>query len=171
MKLQHIFRNSASFNGSRILKPFATAMILFCACFLATADDDIFGELSGMNNVESTYISGRFSHNKQKWYNKSYSHSMDLSGGFSSFYSYQLYSEESVKKAEEILNRYLKNNRRVELMMKSEQGLQQYRVYEKFKDEDTLIQLIIWSMDASNSCEIVVVNWDNGYKKGDSSNN
>lgn len=72
---------------------------------------DVFAGLAGMNHVESTYISGRFSHNKKYWTSDTGEHRIDLRSGFSSFYSYKCSSEESVSKAEEILKSYLKKIR------------------------------------------------------------
>lgn len=72
---------------------------------------DVFAGLAGMNHVESTYISGRFSHNKKYWTSDTGEHTIDLRRGFSSFYSYKCSSEESVSKAEEILKSYLKKIR------------------------------------------------------------
>lgn len=170
MTSRHIFTAGIPTRAMRMIKSVCLTALLLLACPAAMADDEIFSELSRMNQVESTYISSRFAHTMKTWYDKSYQHAMDLSGGFSSFYSYQLYSVDAVKKAESILQKYLKDNKDVELMMKSENGHQSYRVYEKFKDNDTVLQLIIWSMDAQNTGEIVVVNWKDGYtRKGNSS--
>lgn len=123
---------------------------------------DIFAELSGMPQVESTYVSGRFAHNKKYWYSNSGKHSLDLSRGFSALYSYQCYSQESVDKARKILENYLKKNSDIEVMMKTVQGSQEYVVYEKFTSDDKIAQMIIWNSDAPNMCEIVVIDWNKG---------
>lgn len=142
------------------------ALLLGAFCFPAVAQaEDIFEQLSSLPSVESTYVSGRFAHNKKRWFNHDGSHSMDLSDGFSSLYSYQCYSEESVKMARKILSDYLKKNKDIEVVMRSKQGAQEYVVYEKFKDNDILTQLIIWSCDARNVCEVVVIDWDKGLRR------
>ena len=46
---------------------------------------DIFADLAGVDNVESTYVSGRFAHNKKLWASSSGQHSIRLDKGFSSF--------------------------------------------------------------------------------------
>lgn len=130
---------------------------------------EVFAELATMDNVESTYVSGRFAHNKKYWTNNSRTLYMNLSRGFSSLYSYQCYSEEAVDKAREILRQYLKKNPDMEVMMKTTQGTQEYTVYEKFIDEGKkVVQMIIWNSDAPNVCEIAVINWKNGLEHGSS---
>lgn len=127
---------------------------------------DVFAGLAGMNHVESTYISGRFSHNKKYWTSDTGEHRIDLRRGFSSFYSYKCSSEESVSKAEEILKSYLKKNPDLEIMVKTQRGLEEYVVYEKFIDDGKKVtQMIIWNKDTSNSCEIAVINWDQGLER------
>lgn len=142
--------------------------ILLTICFILTAMSsqsfaaDIFAELSGMPQVESTYVSGRFAHNKKYWQSSSGRHMMDLTKGFSALYSYQCYTEDAVKKARKILQDYLKKNPGVEVMMKTVQGTQEYVIYEKFTDDDKISQLIIWNHEAPNLCEIVVIDWNKG---------
>lgn len=127
---------------------------------------DVFAGLAGMNHVESTYISGRFSHNKKYWTSDTGEHRIDLRSGFSSFYSYKCSSEESVSKAEEILKSYLKKNPHLEIMVKTQRGLEEYVIYEKFIDDGKKVtQMIIWNKDTSNSCEIAVINWDQGLER------
>lgn len=123
---------------------------------------DIFAELSGMPQVESTYVSGRFSHNKKYWLSNSGKQSVDLTRGFSALYSYECYSEEAVKKARKLLEDYLKKNPDVEIMMKTVQDRQEYVIYEKFTADDKVSQMIIWNSDAPNVCEIVVIDWNKG---------
>ncbi len=159
--------------GNKFMKQAAVAalMLMAVACIPAYADaQDVFADLAGMNQVESTYVSGRFAHNKKYWYSSSGTHKMDLSRGFSSMYSYQCYSEEAVSKAKNILKKYLKNNPDMEVMMKTTQGMQEYVVYEKFIDEGKKVtQMIIWNTDAPNVCEIVVINWNKGLERKDTS--
>lgn len=154
-------------NKNRVSKfrPVIIAMALAAILLMpfAVSAEEVFAELSGMDNVESTYVSGRFAHNKKTWYSASRQHGMDLSRGFSALYTYQCYSEESVAKAKKILKDYLKKNRDIEVVMKTSQGMQEYVVYEKFSDDGKLIkQMIIWNSDAPNVCEIVVVDWNKG---------
>lgn len=129
---------------------------------------DIFADLAGMAGVESTYVSGRFAHNKQSWKSNSGLHGIDLSRGFSALYSYECYSEEAVRKARAILKNLIKNDPDLELMMKTTQGSQEYLVYEKFNDEGNLIQMLIWNSDAPHVCEIVVIDWKEGLKRDSS---
>lgn len=127
---------------------------------------DVFAELAGMEAVESTYVSGRFAHNKRYWVNTNGTHRINLDQGFSSFYSYQCYSEKSVAKARQILKKYLKDNPNVEVMMKTTQGVQEYAVYEKFIDDgDKISQMIIWDSDSPCALEISVVNWKKGIER------
>ena len=124
---------------------------------------DIFADLAGVDNVESTYVSGRFAHNKKIWASSSGQHSIRLDKGFSSFYSYQCYSEKSVAMARKILKQYLKDNPSVEVMMRTSQGVQEYAVYEKFTDDgDKITQMVIWNSDAPNVAEVSVINWNKG---------
>ena len=113
---------------------------------------DIFADLAGVDNVESTYVSGRFAHNKKIWASSSGQHSIRLDKGFSSFYSYQCYSEKSVAMARKILKQYLKDNPSVEVMMRTSQGVQEYAVYEKFTDDgDKITQMVICLLYTSPS--------------------
>lgn len=139
----------------------AAAVMIF-VCGNASAQD-IFAELAGIDNVESTYVSGRFAHNKKIWASSSGQHSIRLDKGFSSFYSYQCYSEKSVAMARKILKQYLKDNPSVEVMMRTSQGVQEYAVYEKFTDDgDKITQMVIWNSDAPNIAEVSVINWNKG---------
>lgn len=155
--------------GYKFVKRVAVAVFMLVAvvCIPAYADtQEVFAELAGMNQVESTYVSGRFAHNKKYWSSSSGMHRMDLRDGFSSLYSYQCYSEESVSKAKDILKKYLRNNPDMEVMMKTTQGMQEYVVYEKFIDDGKKVtQMIIWNSDAPNLCEIVVINWNKGLER------
>lgn len=138
-------------------------IMLLCALFAITAEAaDIFAELSGMPQVESTYVSGRFAHNKKFWYSNSGKQSVDLTKGFSALYSYECYSQEAVKKARKILEDYLKKNPDVEVMMKTVQGQQEYVIYEKFTSDNKVSQMIIWNSESPNMCEIVVIDWNKG---------
>ena len=147
----------------KILIPLALTMAWLLS--LPASAEDVFAEIAALPQVESTYISGRFSHNKKSWYNNSYSHAVDLSRGFSAMYTYECNSQEAVKKARTILESYLKKNPDVELMMKTKQGMEEYLIYEKFNKEGKVLQMIIWSQDAPNVCEIVVIDWDEGLER------
>ena len=131
-----------------LTRTLAVMLVLTASVFLSVPvmAEDVFADLAGMSHVESTYVSSR---------------------GFPSLYSYQCYSEEAVTKARDILKKYLKKNPDVEVVMKTTQGMQEYVVYEKFIDEGKKVeQMIIWNSDASNVCEIVVINWDKGLERG-----
>ena len=149
----------------RRIKIFITLSLAGLICTLSANAADIFAELTGMDNVESTYVSGRFAHNKKYWYSNSGKHAMDLTRGFSALYSYQCYSEEAVKKARKILDDYLKKNSDVEVVMKTIQGRQEYMVLEKFTSDEKVAQMIIWNSDAPNVCEIVVIDWNKGLER------
>ncbi|MDE7403234.1 MAG: hypothetical protein K2M87_07475 [Muribaculaceae bacterium] len=129
---------------------------------------DIFAELASFPEVQSTYISGRFAHNRKTWRSTSGLHAIDLSRGFSSLYTYQCYSEKSVKKAESILKDYLSKNPNVEMVMRTLQSGSEYVVYEKFGTDGKLYQMLIWTKDDPQVCEIVVIDWKDGIKSGSS---
>lgn len=144
------------------IRTFIVSVLTTIMCMGIANASDIFAELSGMPEVESTYVSGRFAHNKKYWYSSSGNHSVDLTRGFSALYSYDCYSEEAVKKARKLLDEYLKKNPDVEVMMKTVQGPQEYVIYEKFTADDKVAQMIIWNSVSSNACEIVVIDWNKG---------
>lgn len=51
-------------------------------------------------------------------------------------------------------------------MVKTQRGLEEYVIYEKFIDDGKKVtQMIIWNKDTSNSCEIAVINWDQGLER------
>lgn len=127
---------------------------------------DIFSELTGMEGVESTYVSGRFAHNKRYWSSSDGTHRVSLDHGFSSLYSYQCYSERSVAMAKKILKNYLKDNPNVEVMMRTTQDVQEYAVYEKFIDNgDKVSQMIIWNSAGPSAVEVSVINWNKGIER------
>ena len=126
--------------------------------------EDIFSELNNLSHVESTYVSGRFAHNKTMWRSSYGNRAMNLSKGFSALYTYQCYSTESVKKARQILKDYIASNKNVELVMRSKQDGQEYMVYEKLMGDDMISQMVIWNCDGPNVCEVVVIDWDKGLK-------
>ena len=68
---------------------------------------------------------------------------MNLGKGFSALYSYNCYSEESVKKARQILRDYIRRHPEMEVMMKTVQGMQEYIIYESFLSEDVINKVII----------------------------
>lgn len=144
----------------------AASMFAMTVLFVPEAlAKEIFADLAGDAQVDITYVSGKFAHNQKTWRSQTGRHAMDLSKGFSSLYSYQCYSEQSVKKARRILEAYLKANPTMEIVMKQSQGMQEYVVYEKFMADDRLEQMIIWNSDAPNVCEIVVIDWENGFDR------
>lgn len=152
-------------NNNNAMNSFKSFFAILSLCLLASLPgmaNDIFAELSGLDNVESTYVSGRFAHNKKYWYSNSGKHSLDLTRGFSALYAYECYSEDAVRKARKLLDDYLKKNPDIEVVMKTIQGKQEYIVYEKFTSDDKLSQMIIWNSDAPNICEIVVIDWNKG---------
>lgn len=140
----------------------ASMLVALAAILPASAADDIFAALTEMPNVESTYVSGRFSHNKRNWYSNDGSHSVSLRNGFSALYSYRCLSKESVAKARGILKNYLKKHPEMEVMMKTVQGMQEYIIYESFISDKKVSRMIIWSSDAPNMAEVVVIDWDEG---------
>lgn len=124
---------------------------------------DIFESLAGQKQVESTYVSGRWAHNMPLWTSRDNSHSINLSRGFSALYSYDIYYEENVKEARKILDKYLKENPDVELMMRSSESEgREYAVYEKFNSEGNITQLILWNKMGTMNLEIVVIDYKNG---------
>ncbi len=133
---------------------------------LGAAAEDIFAALADFPEVESSYVSGRFAHNQKSWRSASGQHAMNLSRGFSALYSYQCYSKQSVTKAKEILDNYLKKNPNVEMVMRTQQSGTEYVIYEKFGSDGKLYQMIIWSLDTPQIGEIVVVDWKDGLKPG-----
>lgn len=156
-KIKHCIRKTA-----------LPVMLVLLASVSARADE-VFAGLAEMNSVESTYVSGRFSHNQRYWVSKDGRHSMNLSQGFSALYIYQCYSEEAVKAARKILDGYLKKNPEMEVVMRTREASSEYLVLEKFMTDNKVSQMIIWSSDAPNVCEIVVVDWKNGLSRGESS--
>lgn len=146
-----------------------TLAMALVALVPAMGADDIFAALAEMPQVESTYISGRFSHNKRTWRSNNGQHALNLGKGFSALYSYNCYSEESVKKARQILRDYIRRHPEMEVMMKTVQGMQEYIIYESFLSEDVINKVIIWSSDAPNVAEVVVIDWDEGMKRDEGS--
>lgn len=128
--------------------------------------EELFSELTSYPDVQSSYVSGRFSHNKKSWYSASGQHSMNLSRGFSALYTYQCYSKTAVAKAQSILDKYLKNNSDIEMVMRTQQQGMEYVIYEKFGKDGKLYQMIIWSKDEPSLCEIVVIDWKDGLQPG-----
>lgn len=152
------------------MKRIVSALLFAVSGLLAPVSihaEDVFGELTGVSGVESTYVSGRWAHNQKTWRSALGSRAIDLSKGFSALYSYQCYSEESVKKAQKILTDYLKKNPKIQVMMRNVQNGQTYAVYERFSDDGKLVtQMIIWNSDAPNICEVVVIDWNKGIVAG-----
>lgn len=134
------------------------------SCFKANAQE-IFAELTDMKQVESTYISGRWAPTMPTWRNMTGTHAIDLREGFSALYTYNCYSIESVAKAHKILDSYLKKNSDIEVVMRTREGSSAYEIYERFTPDNRLTQMIIWSSDAPNVAEIVVVDWKEGLQR------
>ena len=128
------------------------------------AAKDIFESLATDfgQSVESTYVAGRFAHNRKVWRSRYGTESIDLSRGFSSMYVYNLNSEESVRAAEKLQKKHIDNHPRMELMLSKQTGHSVYKIYEEIGDDDKVYQLIIWNRLAPNCAELVVVNWKNG---------
>lgn len=154
--------NTFRYIGRRITHILSVVAVLV-ALFPARGNaEDIFAALAGMTQVESTYVSGRWAHNQKYWRDRAGKYSLDLSRGFSALYSYQCYSTEAVNKAKQLLKDYLKNNPEVDLVSKTTGAGQEYMIYEKFDDNDNLVQMVVWDLSSSNACEIVVVDWYKG---------
>ena len=148
------------------------AAVMLCVVIMApfaVRGEDIFAELTHYNQVESTYVSGRFAHNMKTWRSLSGQHAMNLGDGFSSLYTYQCYSQETVSKARKILDNYLSSHKDMELMMRTKHQGGEYLVYEQFNKEDKLVRMIIWNNDSPGMCEVVVVDWKNGLVRDTSS--
>lgn len=155
--------NNNSLKYARVI-----TLVMMALAFLPSQGlaQDIFAELSGMEAVESTYVSGRFAHAQRYLTNKDGTHRIALNQGFSSLYSYQCYSEQSVAMAKKILKKYLKDNPNVEVVMKNTQGVLEYAVYEKFIDNGNKVsQMIIWSSDGPCAVEVSVINWKKGIER------
>lgn len=127
---------------------------------------EIFAELTEMPQVESTFISGKISSSAMAIpeISRSARNGVWVDSDFKAMYVYRCYSEESVKKAREILSRYVKSNKNVEIVMRTRQGMQEYTIYDVSvpgKDgESQRAKLIIWNADAPNMCQVVVIDWE-----------
>lgn len=136
---------------------------------LFSSAQEIFPGLSEMKQVESTYISGRFSQAMPVWRSNSGKHALDLKRGFSSLFRYEIYSKEALDKARKMLNDYIKKNPDLELVMSTKQMMGEYLVYEKFNKDGELLQLVLLDSEGPNLGEIVVINWDSGLDRGSDS--
>ena len=144
----------------------ASIILVAVASFVAAPQlraDSIWDQMAALPDVESTYVSGRFAHNYRQW--NMMNRALNLEMGFSSLYAFSFTSASSVKKANELLNRYLRENKNVELVLKTTQNGSDYRMYEKFGADNKLYQWIIWDSMASEVCELVIINWKDGYTK------
>ena len=139
----------------------AILLIQFVVAGKASAQD-IFAPLTNLSGVESTYVSGRFSHNKKTWRSTDGRHGLDLSRGFSSLYTYQCYSTDAVDKASKLLKDYLQKHPEMEVVMRTKQAGGEYVIYESFSEDNKVTKMIVWSSDAPNVCEIVVIDWKDG---------
>lgn len=143
------------------------ASLLMLAIFIlpeTLSAKDIFESLAKDfgPSVESTYVAGRFAHNRKVWRSRYGTESIDLSRGFSSMYVYNLNSEESVRAAEKLQKKHIDSHPRMELMLSKQTGHSVYKIYEEIGEDDKVYQLIIWNRLAPNCAELVVVNWNNG---------
>lgn len=139
------------------------AMAIMAMLPMQMRADDIFDALADMQGVESTYVSGRFAHNYKQW-NMS-GRRLNLNMGFSSLYAYELTSTTAVTKAKRILDQYLQKHPELEVMLRTRDGQSEYIVLEQFGMDNKLYKWVIWDYMASNSLEIVVINWKNGYTR------
>lgn len=125
---------------------------------------EIFAQLTEMPQVESTFISGKMGSRLMALpeVGRMVRNGIMLeSGDFKAIFIYKCYSEESVKKARDILTDYIKSNKDVELLMRTRQGGQEYTMYEESRhgasNSSHRSKLIIWNSDAPNVCEVVVI--------------
>lgn len=145
------------------------AMAIMAICVLIpfqSRAEEIFAELAKNKQVESTYISGRFASTKQTWRSMSGRRALNLGDGFSAMYTYQCYSKESVDLARSILEKFLKKNPDVEVMMRSKELSGEYCLYERFNKDGDVTLCLIWNCEAPSQAEVVVVDLKNGYKRG-----
>lgn len=167
----HLSKFKTTKNTSRC-KPrnILCAMLLVVATLLPSMakGEEIFAELANQKQVESTYVAGKFSHNMKTWRSRSGEHALNLSTGFTSLYTYQCYSLESVKLARKILDNFLAKNKNVELMMRTREHGSEYMVYEQFNKDNNPTRMVIWDSAGPNVCEIVVVDWKDGLKRDNS---
>lgn len=159
---------------TKIHRHILASLLMFATFILpeTLSAKDIFESLATDfgQSVESTYVAGRFAHNRKVWRSRYGTESIDLSRGFSSMYVYNLNSEESVRAAEKLQKKHIDSHPRMELMLSKQTGHSIYKIYEEIGKDDKVYQLIIWNRLAPNCAELVVVNWKNGLgrKKPDS---
>lgn len=144
---------------------FATILILtFCVLMpQGICAADIFDDLADMQGVQSTYISGRFAHNYKQW--NMTGRSLNLNMGFSSLYAYELTSTSAVNRAKKLLEQYTQRHPELEVMLRTRDRQSEYIVLEQFGSDNKIYKWVIWDYSASNSLEIVVINWENGYTR------
>lgn len=144
---------------------FATILILtFCVLMpQGIRAADIFDDLADMQGVQSTYISGRFAHNYKQW--NMTGRSLNLNMGFSSLYAYELTSTSAVNRAKKLLEQYTQRHPELEVMLRTRDRQSEYIVLEQFGSDNKIYKWVIWDYSASNSLEIVVINWENGYTR------
>lgn len=151
---------------TKIHRHILASLLMFATFILpeTLSAKDIFESLATDfgQSVESTYVAGRFAHNRKVWRSRYGTESIDLSRGFSSMYVYNLNSEESVRAAEKLQKKHIDSHPRMELMLSKQTGHSVYKIYEEIGEDDKVYQLIIWNRLAPNCAELVVVNWKNG---------
>lgn len=158
-------------NRIKLYKPvrlLAAAIIILSALTGGSANaKEIFAELTEMPHVESTFISGKIGHSLMALpeVGRIVRNGVTLdSDDLKAMFIYRCYSEDSVKKAREILSDYVKSHKNVELVMRTRQGGQEFTMYEETKagnsDSSERAKFIIWTADAPNVCKVVVIDWD-----------
>ncbi|MDE6007231.1 MAG: hypothetical protein K2G67_06735 [Muribaculaceae bacterium] len=152
-------------NRKSLIRGMIMLIMLLVANIGATAKE-IFAELTAMPHVESTFISGRVGTSMMTVPEvaRGAKNGVWIDSDFKAMFIYRCYSEDSVKKARELLSNYVKSNNNVELVMRTRQGMQEYSMYEVVnagaRNTDNRAKLIIWNEDAPNVCQIVVIDWE-----------
>lgn len=142
--------------------------LLFLLPSYASAEE-IFAKLTECPQVESSYVSGKFSRYAPPI--RSGYIPAELTQNFSALYTYECYSEEAVKKARKILTSYLTKKPEIETVIRNRHGYEEYSVYQKFNSDNSIAQMIVWSSSSPIACELVVIDWDDTPDSGDGDNN
>lgn len=142
---------------------FIVTLTLLLTVNLSSDAEEIFAPLTKMNDVQSSYVSGRYLEKEDGIFNF-VGRTIDLGKGLSAVYSYVCTSAESINEARNILDDYLKKNPEMELEMKKEGYSVQYRVYERYNRDNERTQMIIWQETSGITCSIAVIYWKDGAK-------
>ncbi len=126
--------------------------------------EEIFAQLNKMPGVKSSYISGRYIDDDDDNILNLENDHFELGRGITALYSYVCTSEESMGKAQSILNQYLSKNPQMELVIRKEGYSVEYKVYEQTNKDDEPIKMIIWESTSNVVCTITVIYWKNGAK-------